>query len=163
MKKILFLIFFLLTFTTLAFAEQYPVQFQVICENSEIKEKLEKKVSKLIKKNKNITLARKRSREIVVAKLWIYALEHKESKYKKKMWAFSVAHTSHLPIHALVKEVFKKGKKSGENLKKITANIFLSKGGILKHINLSMIDNFEKSNQVMERFVHDFSQKLVTY
>ena len=163
MKKLLFLILSL-CFSTLAFAEQYPIEFKVICANSKIKTRLEIKISNLIKKYENITLRiNKSSRGIVVAKMWVYALEHKESRKNKKMWTFSVTHTSHLSIRALVMEVFKKGNSSGENLKKITANMFLSKGGVLKHLSLSIVDNFEKSDQVMDKFVHDFSERIVTY
>ena len=105
----------------------------------------------------------KNKRDPTVAKMWVYALEFKESNKNNKIWTFLVAHTSHLPIRALVMEVFKEGNTSSKNLKEITLNLFSNKGGILKYLNLSIVDDFKKSDEIMEKFVHHFSERIVKY
>ena len=163
MKKFVFIIL-LLSFSTLVFAKPYPVKFKIMCQNPEKKEKLEKKISDLIKRYDNLTLSNnKNKRDPTVAKMWVYALEFKESNKNNKIWTFLVAHTSHLPIRALVMEVFKEGNTSSKNLKEITLNLFSNKGGILKYLNLSIVDDFKKSDEIMEKFVHHFSERIVKY
>ena len=79
------------------------------------------------------------------------------------MWILSVAHITNLQILALIEEVFKDGNNSGEELKKITAGLFQSKGSILKHLNLSGADNFDQVDQVIETFMSDFSHRIENY
>ena len=84
MKKFVFIIL-LLSFSTLVFAEPYPVKFKIMCQNPEKKEKLEKKISDLIKRYDNLTLSNnKNKRDPTVAKMWVYALEFKESNKNNK-------------------------------------------------------------------------------
>ena len=142
----------------------YKYNLTIISSDTKLKSLIETYVTDYSKKNSKIELASdERLADRVAVGLFIIAERHKSSRINKESIAFSVAHTTKADIFGLVSEVFSNQSNSNNQVKNHTYNLIVAQGGILKHLNIAVIDKQDEMTQVLDTFLADFSKRISNY
>ena len=59
--------------------------------------------------------------------------------------------------------MFKKESKSTEQIKKITADLVMRKGGLLSHMNIAAVDDVEQIDIALNKFLKQLSLNIKNY
>ena len=163
MRKIFISVIVLLIYLPSSFAEiKYPFFLNVISEDKNLKKTIFNNVKSLTPNYSNLELKEMRDKGVYV-ELFIYAINHKNSNTSKDTVVLSIVHTNKIRIFQLTNEVFKDKSKSSEQIKKITADLLMRKGGLLSHMNIAAADNVEQIDIALNRFLKQLSLNIEGY
>ena len=146
-----------------SFAEtKYPFFLNVISEDQNLKSNVYNNVKRLTANYSNLELKEKSDKGVYV-ELFIYAINHKNSNTSKNTIVLSVVHTNKIRIFQLTDEVFKDNSQSSDQTKRITANLMMTKGGLLSHMNIAAVDNVEQIDIAINKFLKQLSINIESY
>ena len=163
MRKIFISIIAILIYLPSSFAEtKYPFFLNIISEDQNLKKTIFNNFKSLTPNYSNLKLKETRDKGVYV-ELFIYAINHKNSNTSKDTVVLSIVHTNKIRIFQLTNEVFKDKSKSSEQIKKITADLLMRKGGLLSHMNIAAADNVEQIDIALNRFLKQLSLNIEGY
>ena len=163
MRKIFISIIAILIYLPSSFAEtKYPFFLNIISEDQNLKKTIFNNFKSLTPNYSNLELKETRDKGVYV-ELFIYAINHKNSNTAKDTVVLSVVHTNKIRIFQLTSEVFKDDSKSSEQIKKITADLVMRKGGLLSHMNIAAVDNVEQIDIALNKFLKQLSLNIKSY
>lgn len=111
------------------------VDFAVICEDPEVREKLNSLLRAEIMKNSDLVW----DARLPARKLFIYAQKDINDRKNPNGWSFAVAQVSNLPNQILAARMMKCDAPQCEEVRKFTYEI-VKEEGMLKHMNVAHLD-----------------------
>ncbi len=155
------ILLFVLLLPRISFAESYPVEFLVICEDKEAKELIEKQVTATLSKYNQFDLNKD---EFPVAVFYIMANQDIDSAVNTNGWTFAIAHITNQKVISLVNEFGVHEGLEFENMYRLLAGL-IEERGFLKHLNIAHTDSLTKTSlkEIIDQFILDFAERIATY
>ena len=122
------------------------VDFTVICDDEEIREKLTSMLRTEVMKNPDLIWDAK----LPARKLFLYAQKDINDRKNPNGWSFAISHVSNLPNQILAARLMKCDVPQCEEVKKL-AYAMVKEEGMLKHMNVAHLD--EVSDATLTEFV----------